>query len=271
MPQHHSPWDSQAIEGVADVLGETRTGLSGPQIGSLLAELRIPDPLDGHTKRLRLRVALQNRQDRDGASNCIIAFITKAMAPVRYRDNPGLRTLRQDALNEVLVYEGLRVNDEGKIARGPKATTLSQAAQHANNLRNELRRRSTHPDVLLYCTAELLMKNSFHARLEATKSVFDKIRALTGLSGDGASLVDAALALGRTGTPRLAINSLATQTEKDEQTGLANLIKGLSSMFRNPVAHDPRLHRTVTDDELLEVMTTLSMVHRRLDAGSLLP
>jgi hypothetical protein len=40
-------------------------------------------------------------------------------------------------------------------------------------------------------------------------------------------------------------------------------------MFRNPVAHDPRLRRTVTDDELLELLTTLSMIHRRLAAATL--
>lgn len=38
-------------------------------------------------------------------------------------------------------------------------------------------------------------------------------------------------------------------------------------MFRNPAAHKPRFHRTVTDDELLELLTTLSMVHRRLDSA----
>jgi uncharacterized protein (TIGR02391 family) len=114
-----------------------------------------------------------------------------------------------------------------------------------------------------------LVKNAFHAQLEAAKSVFDKLRDRTGLSGDGAGLVDAALALGKAGTPRLAINQLATQTERDEQSGFANLIKGLSSMFRNPVAHDPRLKRTITDDELLEFLTMLSMVHRRLDEARL--
>ncbi|MFE2267165.1 TIGR02391 family protein [Streptomyces griseosporeus] len=49
---------------------------------------------------------------------------------------------------------------------------------------------------------------------------------------------------------------------------LANLVKGLFSMYRNPAAHEPRLHRAVTDEELLELLTTLSMVHRRLDDGA---
>ncbi|MEU5416693.1 TIGR02391 family protein [Streptomyces clavifer] len=45
------------------------------------------------------------------------------------------------------------------------------------------------------------------------------------------------------------------------------LIKGLGSMYRNPAAHDPRLNRPVGDEELLEMLTTLSVVHRRLDAA----
>ncbi|MGW2712917.1 hypothetical protein ACWC4J_28670 [Streptomyces sp. NPDC001356] len=32
-------------------------------------------------------------------------------------------------------------------------------------------------------------------------------------------------------------------------------------------AHELRLHRTVTDEELLEPPTTLPMVHRRLDGA----
>ena len=73
------------------------------------------------------------------------------------------------------------------------------------------------------------------------------------------------MALGKSGVPRLAINSLMTVTERDEQTGLANLVKGLHNLYRNPTAHDPRLNRTITGDELLEVLTVVSMVHRRLD------
>lgn len=83
---------------------------------------------------------------------------------------------------------------------------------------------------------------------------------------NGARLVDAVLMPGR-GTARVAINANFTGPELDEQKGLANLVKGLFSMYRNPAAHEPRLHRTVTDEELLELLTTLSMVHRRLDGS----
>lgn len=42
-------------------------------------------------------------------------------------------------------------------------------------------------------------------------------------------------------------------------------------MFRNPTAHDPRISRAVSDDELLELLTMVSMVHRRLDAATINP
>jgi hypothetical protein len=74
------------------------------------------------------------------------------MAPVNYRDDPQLFTRRQDGLNEVLVYLGFRVNDKGQVARGARASTLSDAARHANTVRTELRRRGTHQAVLDYCT-----------------------------------------------------------------------------------------------------------------------
>ncbi|MEW1552011.1 TIGR02391 family protein [Streptomyces tsukubensis] len=196
----------------------------------------------------------------------MIAFITHAMAPVRYRNEPAVFSRRRDDLNEVLVHVGLRVNEEGRIARGPAARTLDEAAEHANSLRAELRRRGTHPPVLAYCTLEILGKNAFHANLEAVKSVFDRLQQLTGEHLDGARLADAVLMPGGSGVARVAINIGSTPT-KDEQKGFAGLVKGVGSMYRNPAAHDPRLHRAVTDAELLELITTLSMIHRRLDGA----
>ncbi|MFI7351849.1 TIGR02391 family protein [Streptomyces sp. NPDC049936] len=251
------------------MLGDTDHGLTGREIGQLLAVVKVSD-VDGGNKRDRLAGALLAQQARQGASNCVIAFIKAAMTPVRYVQQPHTFSRRQDDLNEVLVHVGLRVNDQGQVARGPAAATLSEAARHASSLRAELRRRSTHSEVLRYCTLEILAKNSFHASLEAVKSVADRLRQLTGQGLDGARLVDAVLMPGH-GTARVAINANVTGPELDEQKGLANLVKGLFSMYRNPAAHEPRLHRTVTDEELLELLTTLSMVHRRLDGAHVTP
>ncbi|MFF0754553.1 hypothetical protein [Streptomyces sp. NPDC004267] len=168
------PWSAATVTAVADVLANTSEGLTGREVGHLLAQIGIADA-EGSSKRERLARALLMRQARDQASNCVIKFITEAMAPVRYRQQPDVFSRRRDDLNEVLVHVGLRVNDEGRVARGTAASTLDQAAQHANSLRAELRRRGTHPQVLAYCTQEILTKNAFHASLEATKSVFDRL------------------------------------------------------------------------------------------------
>lgn len=266
MPYAQS-WALDVLRGVADVLADTAQGLTGSQITELLARLKFPDPALSASKRARLLEAFVGRQNQDGTAQRIITFITYAMAPAGYVDQHDLFTWRQDHLNAVLTFAGLRVNDKGQVSRGAASSTLDEAARNAASLQSELLRRRTHTHVLDYCTLELLKKNNFHAQLEATKSVFDRLRQLTGATGDGAALVDDALALGQSGTPRIAINPLQSQTERDEQKGFANLIKGLAGLYRNPVAHDPRLNRTVTDDELLELLTTLSMIHRRLDAA----
>ena len=46
------------------------------------------------------------------------------------------------------------------------------------------------PEVLSFCTEKLLQDNHFHAVFEATKSLAQKIRDLTGLQLDGAALID---------------------------------------------------------------------------------
>lgn len=263
-----SSWSYPVLKAIADVLADTSVGLTGREIGDLLIRLNMEDPLPTATKRDRLAEAFVARQNKDRSSKRIITFIVTAMEPVRYRTRPELFALRQDRLNEHLAFVGLRVNDEGRVARGVVAQTLDEASRIATSIRDELHRRKCHPEVLRYCSVEVLKKAHFHACLEATKSIFDRLRGLSGASGDGAALVDAALALGKSGVPTLAINSLRTQTDRDEQTGLANLVKGLNGLYRNPTAHDPRLNRTINDDELLEVLTMVSMVHRRLDGVS---
>lgn len=93
---------------------------------------------------------------------------------------------------------------------------------------------------------------------------------MTGLDLDGHPLVEAALG-GRNVTPLLALNSRRTDTERNEQSGIANIIKGLFSAFRNPAAHEPRLVWHVTEADALDLLSTLSLVHRRLDRAVLIP
>lgn len=119
--------------------------------------------------------------------------------------------------------------------------------------------------VWLYCRYTL---NYFHAVLEAAKSIFDKLRRLTGLTDDGASLVDKALS---GASPLLAINNLATDSERSEQSGFANLIKGTYGMFRNPTAHEARVKWQMSKEDAEDLLSLASLIHRRLDGARRLP
>lgn len=190
-----APFKAEIIEGVAAVLGDTSRGLTGSEIGHRLAEARVPDIDATNTKWKRLHNALVARQNRDQVGNCVVAFIVSAMKPVRFRNDPAQFNYLQAGLNEVLIHAGMRINDEGQVAKvkSGAASTLTEAAARAGTIRTELRRRGTHPDVVRYCTDELLAKNNFHALLEATKSISDRLRAMTGLADDGAAIVQATL------------------------------------------------------------------------------
>ena len=189
------------------------------------------------------------------------------MAPVRYREETDIFDSRRKDVNEVLAFAGWQLGEDGKLRTAEKVSTLTEAQERAGQLQKELHRRGVHPDVMQFCQAELLQKNYFHAVLEATKSVADKIRHRTGLQGDGTALVDAAFGKGPSGHPALAFNSLQTDTQRSEHTGLMNLTKGALGTFRNPMAHAPKISWAITERDALEALTLLSMLHRRLDGA----
>lgn len=121
--------------------------------------------------------------------------------------------------------------------------------------------------MLRFCNAELVRENYFHAVLEATKSIADKLRACTGLTQDGANLVDCALG-GE--SPKIAINNLSTDSERSEQSGFADIVRGVFKMFRNKIAHDARVHSAMNKDDVADLLSLASLIHRRLDTRPML-
>lgn len=256
------------LQRICDVLGDTSSGLTGSEIGKLLAQVGVADPEPGITKKHRLFAALRARQKQDHCGNLVVAFIQAAMEPVRYTGEKGHFDLLRNDLNEVLAFCGYALGEDGKLRTIAPATTLTEAEELAGRLRAELKRRSVHPDVLAFCRAELLQGNSFHAVFEATKSVADKIRNKSGLPGDGSDLVDQAFGLGKAGMPFLAFNTLTTDTERSEQSGLMNLMKGMFGAFRNVTAHAPKISWAISEQDALDLLTIASLLHRRLDAAT---
>lgn len=248
---------------VCRVLGDACTGT---QIANLVAPLKPTESEPKSTKWKRLFNAVAEAQNRQGDGRPLIRLVSEVMAPVRFASPDEFDGFRI-AVNERLLLCGFRVREDGKVERVRASPTLAEAQQRADDLRAELQRRDVHMDVLRFCRVELVQQNYFHAVLEASKSVADKLRALSGMPGDGSELVDAACS--PASGPRIAFNALATQWERSEQAGLAMLMKGLFSTFRNPAAHAPKVLWATSRSDALDMLTLASMLHRRLDTARL--
>jgi uncharacterized protein (TIGR02391 family) len=143
------------------------------------------------------------------------------------------------AVNEVLLLSGLELKSDGRLVPVTASRTADDARARADRLRERLRERGVHPDVLRFCRAELVQRNYFHAVLEASKSVSAKIRERTGLDADGAELDDQAFTL-KSGMPPLAFNGLRTKSERSAHSGYTHFVRGVVGAFRNPTAQTTR-------------------------------
>ncbi len=255
-------FQSDSLEAVSRILGDTTNGLTGPEIGYILADLHLEDPTPEMTKWKRLFNALVHAQNKHQVGNHVIQFINKAMSPVRYISEPLKFDWRQDSLNVALAFSGYAVNNHGQVIHSNAESTLEGARSRARRFYSSLLNRGTHPEVLKYCTEELLQQNYFHAVLEAVKGVAERIRQMSGLSTDGAELVTAALS---TKNPIILLNLLKTETEINEQKGIANLLVGVFGAIRNPTAHAPKLVWPMPEQDAADILGILSYVHRKLD------
>lgn len=255
---------AERLEAISKVLADTDEGLTGSEINHLLNNCHIPNPTPDMTKWKRLYNAFVEFQNEHEVGNHVIIFIKRAMDPAKYTAKPAVFRSRRDQLNSVLAFSGLTVGEDGQVRRVNAAKTIDQALERANRLHAALIQRCVHTDVLEFCKAELLQENYFHAVFEAMKSITAKIRNLSGLTGDGCDLVHEAFGQ-KYGDPLLAINSFTTETQRGEQNGFMNLLKGLYGTIRNPLAHDPKVEWDMTEQDALDILTMISLVHRKLD------
>jgi uncharacterized protein (TIGR02391 family) len=254
----------EELQALAGALGDTSVGLTGSEISHLLITCGITDVDPGMAKRHRLYNAFAQDQNTRKDRTRILGFIRHAMKPARFIQCPERFEPMRAHLNRALAFAGLAVDTTGTLISIEQARTLSEAQRRAQELRADLTIRGVHPDVLRFCREELLVDNYFHAVMEAVKSVADKLRARTGLTDDGSVLVDRVLS---GDPPMLAINPLKTESEKSEQKGFANMLRGTFGMFRNTTAHEARINWPMKKEDAEDLLSLVSLIHRRLDAA----
>lgn len=260
-----SPFQQGTVEDVAKIIGDL---YSGSELTRILAQARIADPLgEGTTKWKRLAQALSDKQVGTGNGGAVIGLIHAAMAPTRTLNRRVEASIARDELNQALSLPGYCVKENGRVGTTTRATTDSEAAARSERLHRLLTDRGAHADVLLYCRPELLRTDFYEAVFEAIKGLGHRLRSMTsGTDADGPKLVESVL---EGADPIILLNDRVNQSQRDEQRGVALLMKGLFAAFRNPAAHEPKIVWSMSELDALDVLGTLSMVHRRLDAARL--
>ena len=196
----------------------------------------------------------------------MLRLVSVAMAPHRTLDRVPAAAQVRDELNQALSLVGFKVLDDGRIGRTVPARTDLEAKSRSERLRVLLAQRGAHPLVLEYVRPELVRGDYYEAVFEAIKGLGSRLRDLGSRDADGPRLVEGVLE-SREGTPVIRLNDLRTQSQRDEQRGVALLMKGLFAAFRNPAAHEPRIEWSMSEQDALDVLGTLSMLHRRLDTA----
>ena len=255
-------FEPHILESICRTIADTNVGLTGSEIGQTLRNCDMVDVDALNTKWKRLYNAFVEWQNKNQCSNHILKFIQVAMQPARYIGQEALFHDRRVDLNKRLSFVGLELAETGKYRIVSKSTTISEAEERANRFKHKLESRNVHSFIFNYCKAELLVENYFHSVFEATKSLADRIRKITGLQNDGNALVETAFS---TTIPLIKINDLKNDSERSEHIGLCNLVKGIFGLIRNPTAHEPKIKFIITEDEALYVMVTISYIHKRLD------
>lgn len=260
-----NPIDSGTLEGIARIIADTGQGLTGSELSKFIPEAGLNDIDPLNTKWRRLFNSFVDYQNRNQNSNCILKFINLSLKPSRFiGQNERYEFIRAE-LNKRLSFIGLILNENGVFNPVSIATTITEAEQRVNRFKSKLENRNIHPKIYEYCNSELITENYFHSVFEAVKSIAEEIRKKSNLTLDGAELIERALSITN---PLIKINSLQTETEQSEQKGFSNLIKGVFGMFRNTTAHSPKVVWTITEDEALDIMTTISLIHKKLNKNT---
>lgn len=273
--------DQQQLKAVCDVLAHTSEGFSKSELSRLLQQSQIDLADDGSSnngysytlglnKRDWLYNCLVNEINTNKSFQRVFDFIVKALNPVAFtvQSNREKYLHLLEETNKVLLLAGLSVSKEGKIVDVVKATTLDEVDRRVNHLKRELYNRAIHNEVQKYCIKDYLRKDYYDAVFEAAKGLAERVRQITGLSSDGGELFQKAFAKGN---PYLFFNSMQTDSEKSEFTGVKELLEAIFHLVRNPAAHTPKINWRVEETKALDILTLISFAHKYLDECRRMP
>ncbi|NLA25846.1 MAG: TIGR02391 family protein [Firmicutes bacterium] len=200
----------------------------------------------------------------------IYHFIERALNPVNYTNESsrGKYNFMFEETNKALLFVGLEITREGRIIPAVQAKTLDEVDRRVNSLRKQLYNRAIHDEVKEYCIKDYLRKDYYDTVFEASKSLAERVRAITGLTADGGALFQTAFSKQN---PHIFFNSLKTDSEISEFIGLKELLESIFHLVRNPAAHTPKINWKTDETKALDILTVISFAHKYLDECHRIP
>lgn len=259
--------DSNIIEEVARLLGELITGSKITMLFSMNGwkdhYTETGDKMLS-TKWKRIYNTILYEMNKTNSINPFIKIIEDVMQPFTFRDNIDIWKENKRDLNRIIGFCGLELLDDGKLKSVEPTKTLQEAIERTDSLIEKLKVHNIHREIIDYCRPELLNGNYFHAILEASKSVLQRIRDLTNSSRDGNTLINEAFILKN---PSLVIkgNRLNDEHEKSQYQGLKSLLNTICYLYRNSTAHSPKLFNPSSEQDAIQAFLLISMAHKHLD------
>lgn len=273
--------DEQQLKAVCDVLAETSLGYTKTELTRLLQQSQITIVSDGKVSNgYTYQMGLNKR---DWLYNClaseinnshsfirVYAFLEKALNPVAFTDekNRDKYNYLLEGVNKALLLAGLEITREGKLVEVVQAKTLEEVDRRVNSLRRQLYNRAIHGEVQKYCIKDYLQKDYYDAVFEAAKGLAERVRQITGLTTDGGTLFQTAFSKNN---PYIFFNSMQTDSEKSEFSGLKELLESIFHLVRNPAAHTPKINWKVDEAKALDILTLISFAHKYLDECHKIP
>lgn len=251
--------DHSQIERIANIIAEHYTG---SQIVYMLNSCNIRDVEPNMSKAKRLLNAFIYNCNNCHSTNGVYQVIKFCLNPARGLDDTDNYDLVRLLINQVLMLVGVEIRDDGEFYQIIASKQLSEIQRRTRELKKKLTINGAHHIVLSCCKEEWLSEDYFHAVHEAAKSLADRVRELTGLSFDGAQLFETAL---KVSDPYIALNKLQTNSEKNQQNGMREMLCGVFHMVRNVTAHELRIRWDINENDAIDILTQVSYLHKLLD------
>lgn len=255
------------IEEISRVLAEYTTG---SRITQMLKTLNMHDMdaikppfTNSSSKWMRITNAIIDYQNRHNSNLGLQQIIEYIFTPANFINKSDKSWFEATtAVNRILQFNGMEINDSGKITTIVKTKTYSGGTKRYNSLKLSLENLQVHQEIIALCRPEILDKNYFHLILEASKSVLNKVRSISCLCEDGNKLIERSFSIER---PIVVINKLDTDTEKSEYNGLKFLLKAIVCLYRNPKAHELKAYSVDSEEDTVSALLLMSQAHKLLD------